>query len=58
MPQIAKENADKNLELEPEELTKSVISDAVFTDIDSQLKKQITGDKIHFSVSEDEIKYK
>ena len=38
MPNVALEKADQKLELEIEELKKSLISDAVFSDIDSHLK--------------------
>lgn len=58
IPKIAKEKADDKLELEPEELTKAIISDAVFTDIDKQVKQEITGNKVNFTVPEEEIKAK
>ncbi|MFA5634082.1 MAG: DEAD/DEAH box helicase family protein [Candidatus Dojkabacteria bacterium] len=58
MPNVAVEKADQKLELEIEELKKSLISDAVFSDIDSHLKEEIIGSKIDFTVAEDEIKSK
>ena len=58
MPNVALEKADQKLELEIEELKKSLISDAVFSDIDSHLKEEIIGSKIDFTVAEEEIKSK
>ena len=56
MPNVALEKADQKLELEIEELKKSLISDAVFSDIDAHLKEEIIGSKVEFTVAEDEIK--
>jgi len=58
MPSIALQKAGTKLELKIEELKKSLISDAVFSDIDSHLKQEILGPKVDFTVSEDEIKSK
>ena len=58
MPNVALEKADQKLELKIEELKKSLISDAVFSDIDSHLKEEIVGSKVEFTVAEDEIKSK
>lgn len=58
LPSQALEKADEKLDLKPSELGQPVISDAVFTDIDSQVKNEITGTSVSFAVSEDEIKHK
>lgn len=58
LPQVAKKKADIKLELETAELTKAIISDAIFTDIDKVIKHEITGNKVHFAVPEEEIKAK
>jgi len=58
MASVALQKADTKLELKIEELKKSLISDAVFADIDSHLKQEILGSKVDFTVAEDEIKSK
>ena len=58
LPAIAIKKADVKLDLKPSELGQPVISDVVFTNIDSQVKNEIIGSNIIFSVSEDEIKHK
>ena len=55
---IAKEKADKKLELYPEELTQKLIVNAVFSDIDEAHEKDIIGENVHFSVPEDDMKYR
>lgn len=53
----AKSKADIKLELLPQELTKTVISDAVIENLDEQVKKEIMGlGSATFGVSADEIK--
>lgn len=49
--------ADVKLDLKPSELGQPIIADAVFTDIDSQIRGEIAGTNIHFAYSEDEIKH-
>ncbi|MEI6533537.1 MAG: DEAD/DEAH box helicase family protein [Candidatus Roizmanbacteria bacterium] len=55
-PEIARNKADVKLELELSELTKPVIVDVLFTNIDVKANDDIIGTQVHFSVSEDEIK--
>lgn len=54
-PHVAKDKADKKLDLLPEELTKPVIADAIISQIDTA--KDIIGGTVQFSVAEDELKY-
>lgn len=56
MPAVAKGKADKQLDLLPKELTNSVISDAVFAGVDNI--EQVLGKIVHFSVPEDDLKFK
>lgn len=54
---VAKSKADEKLELLPQELTKTIISDAIIENLDEQVKKEIFGlGKATFGVSPDEIK--
>jgi type III restriction enzyme len=55
-PDKAKKKVDKKLELLPSELTQALISDAVIKNIDNI--EDVIGKIIHFSVSEDDIKFK
>lgn len=56
-PKVAKNKADEKLELLPQELTKTIISDAIIENLDEQVKKEIFGlGKATFGVSPDEIK--
>lgn len=57
-PITAVKKADVKLDLKPSELTQPIITDAIFTNIDNQTKKDILGKNINFAVSEDEIKHK
>lgn len=54
--EVAKRKADEKLDLEPQELTQEVISDAVFSDIDNT--EEIVGQIVHFTVPEDDLKYR
>lgn len=56
IPAKAKEKADKLLDLLPKELTNPVISDAVFASVDNI--EQVLGKIVHFSVPEDDLKFK
>ncbi len=56
MPSIAKDKADKLLNLLPKELTNPVISDAVFAGIDNV--ENVIGKIVHFSIPEDDLKFK
>ena len=58
LPPIAIKKADIKLDLKPSELGQPIISDAIFTNIDSQTKSEITGSSVIFAVSEDEVKQK
>ncbi len=55
-PHIAKDKADKDLDLLPKELTAPVISDAVISGIDNV--EQVIGKIVHFAVPEDDLKFK
>jgi type III restriction enzyme len=52
----AKEQADIKLDLSPNELTQSVISDAVIKRVDNA--EDVIGKIVHFTVPEDDLKFK
>lgn len=54
-PHVAKDKADKKLDLLPEELTKPVIADAIISQIDTA--REVIGSTVKFTVAEDELKY-
>lgn len=56
LPTIAKNKADKDLDLLPKELTNPVISDAILAGIDNVEK--VIGSIVHFAVPEDDLKFK
>ncbi len=55
-PHIAREKADKDLDLLPKELTVPVISDAIISAVDNI--EQVIGKIVHFAVPEDDLKFK
>ena len=55
-PEIAKKKADKDLDLLPKELTTPVISDAILRGIDNV--EAVIGNIVHFTVPEDDLKFK
>lgn len=56
LPTVAKNKADKDLDLLPKELTNPVISDAIFKDIDNV--ENVIGNIVNFVVPEDDLKFK
>lgn len=56
LPAVAKNKADKDLDLLPKELTNPIISDAIFSGIENV--KEVIGNIVHFTVPEDDLKHK